>query len=173
MARRSSRRRPRRSSHKRRYRRNPGGGLGRLLGGGRKLFGVVDTGQLTQAAVAVGGFTLTAWLLAKLDKSNKLTGWNRILAKAGVAIAAGYALHMARAPRSVSAGIALGGLVSAGLDVYNKVKPGGMAGLGWYGVDAQDSQMYPSDGLTLGDMDELPEGTMVMDPSGATFVVAG
>lgn len=128
---------------RRRRRRSGGGGIpftrrarrsSRRRGGGRALGGFVSRDVLTGAAGAVAGYIGTNLLMNKAVPSEWIdSDGKRIAAK--VAIALGGSLVLRRMGMGTLAkGLAIGGLVAAGIDAARKAEVPGVSGLGEFGI---------------------------------------
>ena len=126
----------------------------------------MDTLQTAGAAVA--GFVASSYLLDKLNLSQTKQGWGRIAGKAAAAVAIGYGMNMAKLPKSLALGVTLGGLTSAGLDIYNRYKTPGAAGVAGYGIDGVG--LYPSNAQGISGLGDIAPGTMIRLPDGRTYV---
>lgn len=139
----SSKRRPRAHRRRSRGRRSSGGFAG--FKGGKMLGGFVNTSVLMSAGAATAGFIGIPMLLDHVPLDQVKTGTGRIVGKAVAGLVAAYALRKA-GQSAIGNGVAIGALVAAGVDTYNRVKAQqAMAGLGAFenGV-AED--VYPGYG---------------------------
>ncbi len=97
---------------------------------GSRGFGLIPSRDtLTTAAAATGGFVAANWLAnQQFVPASMRVGWARVGVKAGLTLAAAAALRRI-SPRAAQ-GVLMGGLVSVGLDVVNRLAIGnGVAGL--------------------------------------------
>lgn len=101
--------------------------------GGRALAGFVSRDLLTSAAGAVGGFVGTNYALGKLPDSWRNSDGKRIAAKIGIALIGSVALRKV-GMGALSKGLAIGGLVAAGIDAARMANVPGVAGLGEFGI---------------------------------------
>lgn len=138
-------------SRRRRRRRSGGGAFPfraarrttrRRRGGGRALGGFVSRDVLTGAAGAVAGFLGTNLLIERavppgwIDSNTK-----RIVGKAAVALAGSFLLRR-MGMSALAKGLAVGGLVSAGIDAARQAQLPGVSGLGAFGTDDVASFEY-------------------------------
>jgi hypothetical protein len=126
------------------------------------------TKDLVMGAAGAGGFIGTAWVLSKLDKDRRLEGWSLIGAKVVAAIALGWATRKWLRMPGLATGLMIGGLTSAGLDVYNRLRSGDGTKKG-YGIDGPDSLPY-SDNYQLG---EASPGETVVLSDGRVVEIVG
>jgi hypothetical protein len=106
----------------------------RRRGGGRALGGFVSRDVLTGAAGAVAGYIGTNLLLEKAVPADWINSdGKRIAAKAALALGGAFVLR--RMGLSMLArGLAVGGLVAAGIDAARKAQVPGVSGLGEFGI---------------------------------------
>lgn len=133
----STRRRTRRKSTRRKSSR-------RSFAGGRRR-GFVPAGTPMAVASTVGGFAGVTLALNNLPLPAAVqTGWGRVAAKAGVAVALGMILRRIGG-KNIANGVMVGGLAAASLDAINRVRPGLVPGMEGYPEAVYQNQLeaYP------------------------------
>lgn len=106
--------------------------------GGRALGGFVSRDLLMTAGGAVAGFAGTNIALGYIPAGWRDSDAKRIAVKIGIALAGSLALRKV-GMGALSKGLAVGGLVSAGIDAARIANVPGIAGLGEFGISAVPS----------------------------------
>ncbi len=133
-------------------RRGSRGGLGRIAGG------FVPAGSLMAAGSALGGFVGAHFIVnqavQRLNMTQIAAGNARIAAKAAAGLLGAFVLRrFLKVSPSIANGFAVGAMVSAGADLWNKFSGRPLAGLGVIEIDGMDS--YPGYGdMQLGQGDD-------------------
>lgn len=101
--------------------------------GGRALAGFVSRDLLVSAAGAAAGYVGTNFVLGKLPDNWRDSDGKRIAAKIGIALVGSVVLRKA-GMGALSKGLAVGGLVAAGIDAAKMANVPGVSGLGEFGI---------------------------------------